>query len=145
MAGKALFKKSFLIRKDDFASAGEASVQIKNILKDVGFDPSAIRRVAVASYEAEINVVNYGGGGTVEVNVNPGDVLLIVEDRGPGIPDVEQAMQEGFSTATEEMREMGFGAGMGLPNIKKNSDDLKIITSPDKGTRLEILIKQNEG
>jgi len=145
MSVKALFQKSFPIKKNDFACAGEASVQIKNILKEVGFDPAVIRRVAVASYEAEINVVMYGQGGEVEVKVNPEDVMLIVQDQGPGIPDVEQAMVEGFSTATDEMREMGFGAGMGLPNIKRNSDDLKIITSAAAGTRLEILIKKNKG
>ncbi|MBN2417161.1 ATP-binding protein [bacterium] len=143
MPGKALFQKTFTIKKDDFANAGEASVQIKNILKDVGFDSSVIRRVAVASYEAEMNVVMYGGGGNVRLAVNPDNVMLVVEDKGPGIPDVDQAMQEGFSTATDEMREMGFGAGMGLPNIKRNSDDLKIITSPDSGTRLEICIRSS--
>lgn len=143
MPNKALFEKTFTIKKDDFANAGEASVRIKNILKDVGFDNSVIRRVAVASYEAEMNVVMYGRGGEVTLSVNPDNVMLIVQDQGPGIPDVNQAMQEGFSTATDEMREMGFGAGMGLPNIKRNSDDLNIITGPDKGTRLEICIRSS--
>ncbi len=142
MSEQVLFQKSFQIKGNDFASAGEASVQIKNILKEVGFDSSVIRRVAVASYEAEMNVVMYGGGGKVTLRVNPEDVILIVEDKGPGIPDVTKAMQEGYSTATDEMREMGFGAGMGLPNIKRNSDELKIDTAAGKGTRLEIHIKR---
>lgn len=142
MNDTASFSKTFPVKGGDFASAGEASVQIKNILKEVGFDLSVIRRAAVASYEAEMNVVMYGGGGTVEVRVNPQDVTLIVSDQGPGIPDVEKAMQEGYSTATDEMREMGFGAGMGLPNIRKNSNNLEIITGKGRGTRLEILIKK---
>ncbi|MFH1942834.1 MAG: ATP-binding protein [bacterium] len=121
--------------------AGEASVAIKNILKEVGFQPDVIRRVAIASYEAEMNVVMYGEEGEIDFTIRPNRVNLVIEDRGPGIPDIELAMQEGFSTATEEMREMGFGAGMGLPNMKKNSDDFKITSEVDRGTRVEIVIK----
>ena len=140
MANQALFNKSFTIKGGDFAGAGEASVQVKNILKDIGFDPAIIRRVAVASYEAEINVVMYGGGGVMQVEVNPDSIFLVVEDAGPGIPDVKKAMVEGFSTATEEMREMGFGAGMGLPNIRKNSDSFQIDSIVGKGTTIAIKI-----
>jgi anti-sigma regulatory factor (Ser/Thr protein kinase) len=135
-----LFQKTFPV-KGDFASAGEASVKVKNILKDIGYDPNVIRRVAVATYEAEMNVVMYGGGGEISLAVNADFVNIIIADEGPGIPDVEQAMVEGFSTATEEMREMGFGAGMGLPNIKKNSDEFHIDTQVNKGTRLDLVFR----
>ena len=145
MKKKILFKKSFTIKGGDFANAGEASVEVKNVLKDVGFDPEATRRVAIASYEAEMNVVMYGGGGMMDLRVEPEKVSLVIEDQGPGIPDVKLAMQEGFSTATDEMREMGFGAGMGLPNIKKNSDSFKIHSEVDRGTRLEMMMRSHRG
>ena len=141
MAADALFHKKFPVRGGDFVRAGEASVEIKNILKEVGFQPDVIRRAAIASYEAEMNVVMYGEEGEIDFTIRPNRVNLVIEDRGPGIPDIELAMQEGFSTATEEMREMGFGAGMGLPNMKKNSDDFKITSEVDRGTRVEIVIK----
>jgi serine/threonine-protein kinase RsbT len=144
MSQNELFIKSFIIKGGDFSSAGEASVSIKNILKDIGFDSSIIRRAAVASYEAEMNMVMHGGGGVMEVQISPYSVNIIAEDQGPGIPDIAKAMEEGFSTASDEIREMGFGAGMGLPNIRKNSDDFKIHTEVNKGTRLEIIIKIKE-
>ena len=143
MAFEALFHKIFTIKGNDFSGAGEASVEIKNILKEIGFDPGVIRRVAIASYEAEMNVVMYGGGGEMDLKVEPDEITLVLEDQGPGIPDVDLAMQEGYSTATDEMREMGFGAGMGLPNIRKNSDGLNIVTEINRGTRLEIVIKSH--
>ena len=135
---EALFHTSYSIKGGDFAHAGTASVKVKNVLKEVGFDPSVIRRVAVAAYEAEMNVVMYGGGGSMHIRIHLGHVSLVIEDAGPGIPDVNMALQEGFSTATDEMREMGFGAGMGLPNIKRNSDTFKIVTAVNEGTRLEL-------
>ena len=138
MTDKALFQKTFSIAGDDFANAGEASVEIKNILKEVGFDTEVIRRVAIASYEAEMNVVMYGRGGIIELTVKPQSITISVDDKGPGIPDVELAMKEGYSTATDEMREMGFGAGMGLPNMKKNADLFKIISELRQGIRLEM-------
>jgi len=141
MTGDALFHKKFSVKKGDFANAGEASVEIENILKEVGFDPNVIRRVAIASYEAEMNVVMYGEGGEMDLFVQPDMITLVVEDGGPGIPDVDLAMQEGYSTASEEMREMGFGAGMGLPNIKRNSDVFKIVTGVNLGTRLELIFR----
>ena len=138
MSEESLFQTTFGIRGGDFVHAGEASIQVKNILKEVGFDPSVIRRVAVAAYEAEMNVVMYGDGGDMTLRMKPGWVVLVVEDSGPGIADLELAMREGYSTATDEMREMGFGAGMGLPNIKKNSDVFHIYSAVDEGTRLEL-------
>ncbi len=140
MKEEILFQKVFLIKASDFASAGEASVEVKNILKEVGFDPAMIRRVAIASYEAEMNVVMYGEGGEMTFLVKPGLIVLTVQDNGPGILDIDLAMQEGYSTATHEMREMGFGAGMGLPNIKKNTDELNIRSNAEQGTRLEMII-----
>ena len=140
MAVEALFHKIFKIKGGDFGSAGEASVEIKNILKEIGFDPGIIRRVAIASYEAEMNVVMYGGGGKIDLMVEPNQITLVIEDQGPGIPDIELALQEGYSTATDEMREMGFGAGMGLPNMKKNSDEFKIVSEVNRGTRLEMVM-----
>lgn len=137
----ALFHKKFVIKGGDFAKAGEASVEIKNILKEVGFDPEVIRRVAIASYEAEMNVVMYGEGGQIDFTVGPDGVHLIVDDEGPGISNIDLAMKEGYSTATEEMREMGFGAGMGLPNIRKNSDNFEITSTVNQGTRLDVVIR----
>ena len=141
MADDVIFHKTFCIRGGDFAKAGEASVEVKNIVKEVGFDPETVRRVAIASYEAEMNVVMYGGEGEIDFTVNPDEILLVVKDRGSGIPDIDLAMQEGYSTATDEMREMGFGAGMGLPNMKKNSDVFRIVSEPNKGTRLEMIVR----
>jgi serine/threonine-protein kinase RsbT len=141
MERNALFHKKFVIKGGDFVRAGEASVEIKNILKEVGFDPEVIRRVAIASYEAEMNVVMYGEGGQIDFTVDPDGVHLIVEDEGPGIPNIDLAMEEGYSTATEEMREMGFGAGMGLPNIRKNSDNFEITSTVNQGTRLDVVIR----
>jgi len=137
MTTQPLFHKRFPV-KGDFASAGESSVKVKNVLKDIGYDPGVIRRVAVATYEAEMNVVMYGGGGEIALSVHADFVSITIADEGPGIPDVKQALIEGYSTATEEMREMGFGAGMGLPNIKKNSDVFHIDTAVDQGTRLDL-------
>ena len=143
MDKKVLFHKSFSIKGGDFTNAGEASVKVKNILKEVGFDPEAIRRVAIASYEAEMNVVMYGEGGVMDFTVEKNEVHLVIKDEGPGIPDIELSMQEGFSTATDEMREMGFGAGMGLPNIKKNSDEFAIESEIHRGTELKMTIRSH--
>ena len=116
---------------------------MKSILKQLGVNGTIIRRVAIAAYEAEMNVVMYAHQGVVTFEVTPEQIRIIVDDEGPGIPDVKLAMQEGYSTATPEMREMGFGAGMGLPNIKRNSDSLKIESTVGKGTRLIITITIN--
>lgn len=122
-------------------NAGKASITMKGILKEIGIQPSVIRRVAIASYEAEMNVVLYARKGTMELQVTPADIRIRVADEGQGIPDVELAMQEGYSTASDEIREMGFGAGMGLPNIKKNADVFAINSVVGKGTTLEITIR----
>ncbi len=125
---------------DDFSMAGEASSAVKKALKQLGFSPDVIRRVAIAMYEGEINMVIHAEGGEATVEITEKAVKVILADRGPGIKDVDLAMQEGYSTAPEEVRNLGFGAGMGLPNIKKYSDDLKIKTELGVGTTLTILI-----
>ncbi|MEW6262802.1 MAG: ATP-binding protein [Thermodesulfobacteriota bacterium] len=135
----SLYRHEFPIKEMDFIHAGEASISVKNILKGIGAEPDLIRRVAIASYEAEMNAVMYGREGRMIIELGENGVIVIVEDQGQGISDLELAMREGWSTATPEMREMGFGAGMGLPNIKKNADELRVTSSPGQGTRLEII------
>ena len=125
---------------EDFSMAGEASSAVKKALKQLGFSPDVIRRVAIAMYEGEINMVIHADGGEATVEITQSAVRIILADRGPGIKDVSLAMQEGYSTAPEEVRNLGFGAGMGLPNIKKYSDDLKIETELGVGTTLTIQI-----
>lgn len=125
---------------EDFASAGEASSATKKALKQLGFSPDVIRRVSIAMYEAEINMVIHAEGGEATVEISQDSVRIVLADRGPGIKDIDLAMREGYSTAPEEVRNLGFGAGMGLPNIKKYSDDLKIESIPGVGTTLTILI-----
>ena len=113
------------------------------MLQQLGIDAAIVRRAAIATYEAEMNVVMYGEDAILTIEVTPKLVKIMVNDRGAGIPDIDLAMQEGYSTATPEMREMGFGAGMGLPNIKKNSDEFKIASTVGEGTQLEITININ--
>lgn len=126
---------------DDFTRAGEASGAVKRKLKQMGFHPDVIRRVAIAMYEGEINMVIHAGGGEADVEILPDRVVAVLTDHGPGIPNVELAMQEGWSTAPENVRSLGFGAGMGLPNIKKYSDQLDIHTEIGVGTRLTMTIR----
>jgi serine/threonine-protein kinase RsbT len=133
-----LLGHELFIQGNDFANAGMVSTKVKSILKKIGFDPKLVRRVAIATYEGEMNVVMHAVRAKVNLSVTPRLIQVVIEDEGKGIPDVEQAMQEGFTTATEEMRAMGFGSGMGLPNIKKNSDELKIKSEVGKGTRLQM-------
>ncbi|MFP4474451.1 MAG: ATP-binding protein [Desulfatibacillaceae bacterium] len=132
------FHKSFNLKKRDFVRAGEASIAVQNLLKSLSMDPGFVRRVAICGYEGEMNVVMHGGDGTLSIEIAEDRVVLVLEDSGPGIPDVEKAMQAGFSTASDEFREMGFGAGMGLPNMKRNSDDLTIDTEVGRGTRVTM-------
>jgi anti-sigma regulatory factor (Ser/Thr protein kinase) len=141
MADGALYEKSFSVRGGDFDKAGEVSTQIKSILKGVGINSDVVRRVAIATFEGELNVVIHAEEGTVDVKITSADVLITIADKGKGIEDIDQAMQEGFSTASDEMREKGFGAGMGLPNIKKNSDEFKIESELGVGTKLWIAIR----
>ncbi|MDO9510207.1 MAG: anti-sigma regulatory factor [Bacteroidales bacterium] len=130
----------FNIEGGDFTNAGTASSQVKKILKQLNVLPTDIKRIVVSLYEAEVNVVAHAYRGNILVEISPEKVVLILTDEGPGIPDISQAMQSGYSTASPHVREMGFGAGMGLPNIQKNADDLKIESEVGKGTRLEIII-----
>ena len=125
---------------EDFTRAGEASGSVKKRLKSLGYDSDAIRRVAIAMYEAEINMVIHADGGYCTVDIYPDRVDILLSDHGPGIPDVEKAMQEGFSTAPDNVRNLGFGAGMGLPNIKKYTDDMKIETTLGVGTKLYLTV-----
>ena len=125
----------------DFSSAGEASVAVKKKLRQLGFPPDVIRRCSIAMYEGEINMVIHANGGTADVLVEPEKITIILEDHGPGIPDVELAMQEGYSTSTEAIRTMGFGAGMGLPNMKRYTDSLEIETEVGVGTKLTMVVK----
>ena len=121
--------------------AGIASSTLKKKLQQIGVDNSIIKRTVVALYEAEINMVIHGGGGDITINVTPTEIQCELTDHGPGIADVNRAMQEVYSTATDAIREMGFGAGMGLPNIQRNSDSLEIHTVPGEGTTVKIMIK----
>ena len=127
----------------DFTCAGEASSKIKRNLKELGFPTSVIRNVAIAVYEGEINLVIHGGGGVIDVEISPECISIVLADQGPGIPDVALAMQEGYSTAPDNVRQLGFGAGMGLPNIKKYTDEMIIETEVGKGTtiRLKVYVK----
>ena len=125
---------------DDFTRAGEASGLVTRTLKQLCFSPDVIRRVAIAMYEGEINMVIHAGGGQIDVEILPDRVIAVLADQGPGIPDVEQAMQEGWSTAPDNVRSLGFGAGMGLPNIKKYSDTLDIATKVGEGTTLTVTV-----
>jgi len=130
----------FDIDGDDFTTAGEASTAVKMKLKKLGVAPDIVRKVAIAMYEAEINTVIHGGGGVAEVTIETDKIILKLIDHGKGIPDVNLAMQEGFSTAPDNVRNLGFGAGMGLPNIKKYSDEMYIDTEVGKGTTITIII-----
>lgn len=137
------FSQTFVVEGKDFFNAGKASTEIKSILKQLGVGGTAIRRMAIAAYEAEMNVVMYAKRAEMTFTVTPEIITLVVNDEGPGIPDVTLAMQEGYSTATPEMREMGFGAGMGLPNIRKNADEFAVESVVGKGTRLRITLHIN--
>jgi serine/threonine-protein kinase RsbT len=131
-----LLSSEFHIEGSDFARAGMVSTEIKSVLKKIGIDPKIVRRVAISTYEGEMNVVMHAIRAKVQLSVTPRAVEVVINDEGKGIPDINQAMQEGFSTSTDEQRAMGFGAGMGLPNIKRNADDLKVSSMVGKGTIL---------
>lgn len=124
----------------DFTRAGEASSAVKNRLKMLGVDSAAIRKTAIAMYEGEINMVIHADGGTITVTISDDAITMVLADRGPGIPDIDQAMQEGFSTARPEVRSLGFGAGMGLPNMKRFTDEMKIDTVLGKGTTITMKV-----
>jgi serine/threonine-protein kinase RsbT len=136
----AEFVRAYEVVGSDFTNAGRASTSIKETLKNMGLASPLIRRVAIAAYEAEMNMVMYARRGTMTLHVTPADVTIDVRDEGPGIPDIPRAMQEGYSTATPAMREMGFGAGMGLPNIKRNTDGLVVTSEVNRGTHLVLQV-----
>ena len=136
-------KQKYTVSADDFTSAGAASASVKKTLKQLGFSPDFIRRTSIAMYEGEINMVIHGGGGIAEAEITEDSVTITLSDQGPGIADIDLAMKEGFSTAPDTVRELGFGAGMGLPNIKKQSDDF--ILSSEVGVGTTLIIKMFAG
>lgn len=140
MSDKALFTKSFTVEGSDFQNAGSVSKQVKKILKQLNIDPDTIWRVMIVCYEAEMNAVLYANMCHVTLSIFPDRIHLNLDDEGPGIEDIEKALTEGFSTATREMRERGFGAGLGLPNIKKTSDEFHIQSEVGVGTTLDISV-----
>ena len=138
MDGQLTFR--YMIDGDDFTRAGEASSSVKNKLKMLDLSTDVIRRVAIAMYEGEINMVIHADGGRITVTVSDTEITMVLSDSGPGIPDVEQAMQEGYSTAREEVRSLGFGAGMGLPNMKRYTDEMRIDTVVGQGTTITMKV-----
>jgi serine/threonine-protein kinase RsbT len=139
MGSDDVFTQTFEVMGSDFNKAGRVSIEIKELLQELGISPAVIHRLAIATYEAEMNIVMYTSQGTLQLALSPEEIIIEVFDRGPGIPDIGQAMKEGYSTATAEMQERGFGAGMGLPNIKKNSDVFEITSTVGQGTRLRMV------
>ncbi len=133
-------KLHYTVDADDFTVAGEASGAVKKVLKQLGFSPDIIRKVAVAMYECEINMVIHADGGVIDVEITPEKIRMIHADKGPGIKDIEKAMQEGFSTADDKVRELGFGAGMGLPNMKRYTDEMNITTKIGEGTVVDMTV-----
>lgn len=140
MAAKALMELRFPIMGGDFAQAGEASSKIKRTLQQIGIAPGLIRRVAVVTYEAEMNIAIHAYQGFLTITIWPELIEIVAEDEGPGIANLELAMQEGYSTAPDRIREMGFGAGMGLPNMRRSADELQLETEVDVGTTVRMKI-----
>lgn len=140
MATGALLELRFPVKGNDFIQAGEASSKIKRALQQIGMEPSLIRRVAIASYEAEMNIAIHAQHGEIIFTIWPALVQVVAADVGPGISDIELAMQVGYSTAPESARQMGFGAGMGLPNMQKCADEMQVETKVGEGTRIVIKI-----
>jgi serine/threonine-protein kinase RsbT len=136
-----VLKKSYLIKARDFLRAGEASIAVQNLLKSLNLNSRLIRRVAICGYEGEMNAVMHGGDGQLTVEINADTLTMEIIDDGPGIEDIQLAMQPGFSTASDEYREMGFGAGMGLPNMKANSDELTIVSRKNHGTSVRMVFQ----
>ena len=128
------------VSPDDFTRAGEASSDVKSKLKQMGVPPDAVRKVAIAMYEGEINMVIHAQGGEITVSITPEKIVMVLADVGPGIPDVELAMRAGYSTAPDAIRSLGFGAGMGLPNMKKYTDEMKIDTTVGVGTTITMVV-----
>lgn len=133
-----LLKDTYDVKTSDYQSAGDASASIKRKLKQLGVDSTVLRRIAVASYEAELNLIIHSMGGELTMEMSPEEIRLISKDVGPGIADINQALKEGYSTASEEARDLGFGAGMGLPNMKRNADSFGITSALGVGTIIEM-------
>jgi serine/threonine-protein kinase RsbT len=140
---KPLYEGSFTVAGGNFDNAGEEASNIKAVLKQIGLPKDVIRKAALVAYESEINIVSYARKGMIRLRVVPESIMIEAIDEGQGIPDIEQAMQPGFSTANQKIREMGFGAGMGLCNIKSFSDVFHISSEVGKGTHLRMIIKAN--
>lgn len=138
--GDNAYKLHFDIDGDDFSVAGEASSNIKKVLNKLGIPPNIVRKVAVATYEGEINMVIHADGGTIDVEITPEYIKILLQDKGPGIKSIDLAMQEGYSTAPAEVRELGFGAGMGLPNMQKYSDYMNVESKIGVGTTIEMRV-----
>lgn len=132
---------TYSVSPDDFTRAGEASSDVKSKLKKMGASPEAVRKVAIAMYEGEINMVIHADGGEITVEITPEEIKMVLADVGPGIPDVEKALQPGYSTAPDNVRALGFGAGMGLPNMMKYTDDMNIETTVGVGTTITMYVK----
>ncbi len=135
-----VLKLHYEVSGSDFTLAGETSSKVKKTLNQLGFNPEIIRKTAIAMYEGEINMVIHANGGVIDVEISPDKIVVIMKDTGPGIPNIDLAMEEGYSTADNNVRELGFGAGMGLPNMKKYSDDMEIETVVGKGTTVKLVI-----
>lgn len=130
---------TYHVKGGDFTHAGSASSKVKKLLKQLDIDPKKIKNIVIALYEAEVNIVAHAWEGEIWIAISPEKITMVLTDKGPGIPDIEQAMVEGFSTASKEVREMGFGAGMGLSNIRRNTDELKITSDVGTGTKVEMV------
>ncbi|MDD2529798.1 MAG: anti-sigma regulatory factor [Bacteroidales bacterium] len=133
----------FIVVEGDFANAGKASSEIKKTLKQLNIDNQKIKKIVVAVYEAEVNAIAHAYGGTIFVDLDEEKICVLIKDKGPGIPDIARAMEKGYSTASAKVREMGFGAGMGLPNIKNNVDELDIQSEVGVGTEIKMIVNFN--
>jgi anti-sigma regulatory factor (Ser/Thr protein kinase) len=136
-----LYRETYAIAGDDFEHGGDAAAAVKLAMKDLGLDPAVIRRLSIANFEAEMNVIMYAAEGRMDLLVTPVEIRVVVADRGPGIGDIALAMQEGYSTATAAMRARGFGAGMGLPNIRRSTDTFEIESEVGRGTTLRYSVR----
>ena len=134
----SILTNAYDVSAGEFQTAGDASASIKRKLKQIGVESSVLRRIAVASYEAELNLIIHSHGGQLTLEMTPDSIILVSKDVGPGIADISKAMQEGYSTASEEARDLGFGAGMGLPNMKRNADGFSIESEVGVGTRIQM-------
>ncbi len=143
--GQEPYVEEYAIQAGDFSAIGEASTKFKATLKMLGIASDLVRRASVIAYESEMNALIHGGGGMLRMTVHDDHLVIEASDSGPGIPDVQLAMQEGYSTATDEIRELGFGAGMGLPNIQRNADAMEIDTEVGRGTRLRATVAVKQG